>query len=700
MVKETNVGKTIGKYVIVEGLGRGGMAEVYLAYQESLDRYAAIKLMHTFLADEQDFLTRFQREARSMASLNHRNIVGVYDFDVQDGVYYIVMEYVPGGSLKQRLESLAEKGDKLPLSESTRVALEIADALSYAHGRGMVHRDIKPANIMINEEGHVVLTDFGIAKILSGPSFTATGAMIGTPAYMSPEQGLGQPGDERSDLYALGVLFYQMATGRLPYDADTPLAVIMKHVNEPIPLPSASVDGLPREIQAVIVKSLAKDPDERYQTGDDFANDLTAAASTSNLAVAAGLSMAFLKDRPTPPPPPPSAKVDTVAPIAATALAPQATVMGGAAETRLATPDIIEKTEIAAPVAPTPPKERSRWWIFLLVIVALIGIGGIAGGIFAFGSLGDEEPTPVPTAAVVAVVVEPTATSSVEPTATEEIPTVDIVGMAVDSLAATLTAQPTLTLLPTDTPAPTFTRTPDATGTFMASCEEDVELVESFTYNGPNSNAPTGSNFPMTWVIENSGTCILEEGLEWRYLGGESFGDPDPVLLETDLASGEQATLSTRFVAPSRAGTYASTWQLADEDGNQVGIGQTFDVSVFVPVTPTPRPTNTPASSPTPAQALGYNLGVFGCEYVGADWQCTMQITTYGGTGQYVVAIDDAEPPVQYEGSGPFFHPILSRRCNAWNHTITIRDSGSGQTISEAQWIDPNIYFEGGCIEQ
>jgi serine/threonine protein kinase len=205
MAKDAVIGQTIGKYVIVQSLGRGGMAEVYLAYQESLDRYVAVKLMHTFLADEQNFLTRFQREAKSMASLNHGNIVSVYDFDVQNGVYYIVMEYVPGGTLKQRLETIAKEDETLPLTESTRVALEVANALAYAHGRGMVHRDVKPANIMINEGGHVVLTDFGIAKILSSPSFTATGAMIGTPAYMSPEQGLGQPGDERSDLYALGV---------------------------------------------------------------------------------------------------------------------------------------------------------------------------------------------------------------------------------------------------------------------------------------------------------------------------------------------------------------------------------------------------------------------------------------------------------------------------------------------------------------
>ena len=698
MAKDKLIGTTIGKYVIVESLGRGGMAEVYLAYQASLERYVAIKLMHTFLADEQDFLTRFQREARAMASLNHRNIVGVYDFDVQDGDYYIVMEYVPGGTLKQRLESLAKEGEKLPLSESTRVALEVADALSYAHGRGMVHRDIKPANIMISEDGHVVLTDFGIAKILSGPSFTATGAMIGTPAYMSPEQGLGQPGDERSDLYALGVLYYQMATGNLPYDADTPLAVIMKHVNEPIPPPSATVEGLPVEIQDVIIKALAKDPDERYQSADEFASDLNAAASSSDMTVAAALSMAFLKDRPTPPPPSPSGVIDTGSQAAATAYAPQATVMAGAAATRLATPDVIAATEIAAPIAPTPPKKKSWLWIILLVIAAFVIVGGIAGGLIVFGPFGEDEATPVPTA--VAAVIEPTATETIKPTATEDIPTIDVVGAAVDSLAATLTAQPTATPLPTNTPIPSSTPTPDATLTFLADCVTEFEVADYYTYNGPGTSAATDSNFPLTWILENTGTCTLEESLEWKFLGGETFGDPEPVPLEIALAAGEQVELTRRLFAPSRAGNYASTWQLSDDGDNQIGTAQTFEVRIYVPVTPTPRPTNTPEAPPTPSQALGYNLGFGNCEYLGRDWQCTMQVNTYGGTGQYIVLVDDAEPPSQYEGSGPFFHSILAGRCNAWVHTITVRDSGTGQEIAEATWVDPNQLFEGGCIVQ
>jgi tRNA A-37 threonylcarbamoyl transferase component Bud32 len=692
MVKDTQIGKTIGRYHIVESLGRGGMAEVYLGYQASLERYVAIKLMHTFLADEQDFLTRFEREARAMAALNHSNIVGVYDFDVQDGVYYIVMEFVPGGTLKQRLETIAKENATLPLSESTNVALEVADALAYAHGRGMVHRDIKPANIMINEEGHVILTDFGIAKILSGPSFTATGAMIGTPAYMSPEQGLGQPGDERSDLYALGVLYYQMATGRLPYDADTPLAVIMKHVNEPIPPPGKTVAGLPNKIQSVIVKSLAKNPDERYQSADEFASELKTAADSSELVVAAGLSMAFLKDRPTPPPPPATA-------ISGTASPPQATVMGAAAETRMATPGMVGATEVARPMPPIPSKERSRWWPILILLLVILGFGAIGGGLFLFGPFGADEPTPEPTATVVVAVVEPSATHTVIPTATEVRATIDVVGLAVNSLAATLTAQPTLTSRPTTTASPTDTPTPDPTGTFLASCETSIELVDTYTFNGPNASAPTGSNFPITWIIENTGTCPLEAGLVWSYEGGESFGDPEPVVMDSDLASGDQVTLETRLDAPNGAGRYASTWLLSDPDGSSVDNGQDFSVLVFDPVTSTPRPTNTPASSPTPTQALGYNLGVGSCEYIGIDWQCILQITAYGGTGQYVVLIDDAEPRSQYEGDGPFFHPILARRCTAWNHTIAIEDQGTGQTFGQAHWIDPDLYFEGGCLE-
>lgn len=208
-MEDTLTGKTIGKYKIEERLGRGGMAEVYKGYQESLDRYVAIKVMHTFLSAEGDFLQRFKREARAMAALSHPNIVRVFDFDIygQDS-YYLVMEFIDGGTLKQTLEEQVETSATFSLEQSVKMIADIADALAYAHRRGMIHRDIKPANIMLRKDtGQAVLTDFGIVKLMGDQSmtFTATGALIGTPSYMSPEQALGKPGDERVDIYSLGV---------------------------------------------------------------------------------------------------------------------------------------------------------------------------------------------------------------------------------------------------------------------------------------------------------------------------------------------------------------------------------------------------------------------------------------------------------------------------------------------------------------
>ncbi|MCA9978831.1 MAG: serine/threonine protein kinase, partial [Anaerolineales bacterium] len=194
-----------GKYKILKRLGQGGMAEVYLAHQENLERNVAIKLMHAFLVTEQDFLLRFKREARAMAAMSHPNIVAIYDFDVYgENTYYLVMEYVSGGSLKDKLTDLAQKGERMPLAQAVKLARQVAEALDYAHSRQMIHRDVKPANIMLNDRGDAILTDFGIVKLVGGQSmaYTATGALIGTPAYMSPEQALGKPGDGRSDIYS------------------------------------------------------------------------------------------------------------------------------------------------------------------------------------------------------------------------------------------------------------------------------------------------------------------------------------------------------------------------------------------------------------------------------------------------------------------------------------------------------------------
>jgi serine/threonine protein kinase len=268
--------RKIGKYEVIERLGRGGMAEVYRAYQGTLDRYVAIKVLHAFLADDPEFKSRFEREAQNIAKLKHPNIVQVYDFDfdAEGDSYYMVMELVDGTTLKDRLSSIIARGELLPINEVVRIVREAAGALAYAHSRSMIHRDVKPANLMLDHDNRVVLTDFGIAKIVTGAQFTASGGMVGTPAFMAPEQGLGEAGDERSDLYSLGIIMFQLLTGKLPYDADTPLAIILKHLNSPTPAIRDVKPDLPEAMDSIVSKAIAKEPQERYQSAAELIEEL------------------------------------------------------------------------------------------------------------------------------------------------------------------------------------------------------------------------------------------------------------------------------------------------------------------------------------------------------------------------------------------------------------------------------------------
>ncbi|MBN1178899.1 MAG: serine/threonine protein kinase, partial [Anaerolineae bacterium] len=302
------IGETVGRYEIIDHLGHGGMAEVYKAYHPGLDRYVAVKVMHTFLAREKDFLERFQREAKAVAALRHPNIVQVFDFDFdqQKNFYYMVMEFLDGQSLKTHLEEMAERGERMSLDEAVRIVTSIGAALSYAHRRGMVHRDVKPANVMFNSDGQAILTDFGIAKMVNVSGLTASGAMVGTPAYIAPEQGLGKAGDERADIYSLGVMLYQMVIGALPFDADTPMGIVMKHISEPLPSPRAIRPDLPPGVERVIVRSLAKDPDQRYQTVADFVADLqqmsSGAVPSDTVVMSGGVEKTMVGGAATPPP--------------------------------------------------------------------------------------------------------------------------------------------------------------------------------------------------------------------------------------------------------------------------------------------------------------------------------------------------------------------------------------------------------------
>jgi len=247
------------------------MADVFLAHDDVLEREVALKVMSGRYARDDEFVERFRREAQSAAALSHPNIVSIYDRgESEDGTYYIAMEYLPGGTLKDRIV----EGGALPARTAAAVALQIACALQAAHRRDVIHRDIKPHNILITGSGDIKVTDFGIARAATSSTMTKTGSILGTAHYLSPEQAMGEPAQTASDLYSLGVVLYEMLTGELPYDADTPIGIAMKHVNGPLRPPKELDPSIPAGINAICVRLLAKNPEHRYASDADLIEDL------------------------------------------------------------------------------------------------------------------------------------------------------------------------------------------------------------------------------------------------------------------------------------------------------------------------------------------------------------------------------------------------------------------------------------------
>lgn len=259
-------GQLFGPYKIIQQIGSGGMATVYKAYHAAMDRYVALKVLPHKFAHQKEFLGRFEQEVKVIAKLEHPHILPVYDCGESEGVPYLVMRFLAAGTLKDHIRT-----GNLSLGEIDRFFSQFAEALGYAHEQGIIHRDIKPTNAMVDHRGDIFLTDFGIAKLVEGSAhFTASGALVGTPAYMSPEQGQGAHVDQRTDIYSLGIVLYEMLTGSVPYEAETPVAVILKKIQEPLPPPSTVNPEIAPSVEKVVLKALARDPDDRFDSAKDF----------------------------------------------------------------------------------------------------------------------------------------------------------------------------------------------------------------------------------------------------------------------------------------------------------------------------------------------------------------------------------------------------------------------------------------------
>jgi serine/threonine protein kinase len=572
--------RKLGKYEIIDRIGRGGMAEVYRGYHPALDRYVAIKLLHPFLADDPEFKDRFENEARNVARLKHPNIVQVYDFDydAESESYYMVMELIDGPTLKDRLFDLDMTGERFAIAESIRIIKSAGEALAYAHQRNMIHRDVKPANLMLDADGRVVLTDFGIAKIVTGAQFTASGGMVGTPAYMAPEQGLGEAGDERSDIYSLGVILYQLVTGRLPYDADTPLAIILKHVNEPLPLPSQFVPGLPDDLERIICLALEKEPENRYQTALQFAQDLDLLDETGHVRQGYEVAKAQATT--------PTFPVASETPVFAQRPAPPAT----AEFTRASSPaSAVPPPAVLTPPPPVRTGASGRLrpagvaglsaGVILLVALALFGFGGRKAPLSdLLQSRRTNTPAPTRVAQVEASPgaasntnpgQTPTMTPSSEPTAAPSA-TVGTPGpgtltpTVATSPAVVQVASPTAgeVLGPTEGPstAPvdqtmTPTLTPNMTGTALAdfyatqaaasptpnmtqtlaACQFAYVVLQPEHHDRPPAATdvnnprlvPAAHEFSFDLVFQNTGTCAWPDGVRLAY-NAELTENPDP----------------------------------------------------------------------------------------------------------------------------------------------------------------------------
>ena len=355
------IGKTLGQYQIIEEIGRGGMAIVYKAYQPSLTRHVAIKVLPQQFSFDHEFVERFVREARGAAVLHHPNIITIHDVSEQDGIHYFVMEYLTGKTLDAVL------GDKpMPLQRISRIMDQVADALDHAHSQGLIHRDIKPSNIIVDENrnDHVVLMDFGLVRAGQDSKLTKTGMIVGTPEYMSPEQAQGEEVDYRTDIYSLGVVLYRMLTGTAPFVRSTAAAVLLAHVAYDPPPTSQISPTVPKSVEAVVLKAMSKDCSLRYQSAGQLARDLRVAITGQ---MPAGLKAA--------------SPARGTKPVSAAVRAPKTPP-----PTPKTSPSVASTVLVSAPAAPIVPRKAGGVSPLAIagLLLAVLAVFAVAGGVLIY----------------------------------------------------------------------------------------------------------------------------------------------------------------------------------------------------------------------------------------------------------------------------------------------------------------------------
>jgi tRNA A-37 threonylcarbamoyl transferase component Bud32 len=497
------IGQRLGQYLIIEQVGKGGMATVYKAEQTSLRRIVAVKVLPTYFAHDETFHERFVQEARAVAQLSHPHILPVYDFGETEEIAYIAMEFVRGGTLSTKM------GKPLPLDYTARIIEQIGSALDFAHAHGIVHRDIKPSNIMLREDGETaLLTDFGLAKMTeSQAALTRSGIGVGTPEYLSPEQGQGLPVDWRTDLYSLGVVLYEMLTGHIPFEAETPLAVIIKHISEPLPHARALNPALPPAVDDIILKALAKKPEERFQKGSELAAAFRQVAMGGGAPTIIGPAAKIESGmRATPPPGGPEL---AVAGGGGGALPPTLSPLPTGANTP--PPTLVGTVTPGAAAAGAKSNQRP----ILAAIAALVLIVLAAGGGYVLFGGGGQAPTPTPTTVPVVVVVTATSTPTSPATAT---------AAATATRAATATVAPTVAPTatpepPTDTPVPVPpTNTPRPAPPTNTPRPPTNTPVPAPQFTGQlavpmcPTNAPCGEKAQIVTLFQANGTKIRSIG--------------------------------------------------------------------------------------------------------------------------------------------------------------------------------------------